>query len=169
MRHQSIRQEALNKSGYTHKLEFEQPKNKTNKNINRKRNITWFNPPYSLSVKTNVGKEFLKLVDRSFPPDNPLHKLFNRQTVKLGYKCMPNMKTEVSRHNSKVLKEDQLQVAEKLEWFTRPQLRRHKLEGSRHIQVLLVENSSQDGRSTKLILKNHKIGPAPSSAPIFGI
>ena len=104
-------QEALHKSGYTHKLEFEQPKNKNNKNKNRKKNITWFNPPYSLSVKINVGKEFLKLVDRSFPPDNPLHKLFSRQTVKLGYRCMPNMKTEVSRHNCKVLKEDQVQAA----------------------------------------------------------
>ena len=80
-------------------------------NKNRKRNATWFNPPYSLSVRTNVGKEFLKLVDNSFPPSNPLHKLFNRQTVKLGYKCMPNMKTEVARHNNKVLQEDQLQAA----------------------------------------------------------
>ena len=71
----------------------------------------WFNPPYSLNVKTNVGKEFLKLVDKAFPPDNPLHKIFNRQTVKVGYMCMPNMKTEVARHNNQVLREDQPQAA----------------------------------------------------------
>jgi hypothetical protein len=46
-------------------------------------------------VKTNVGKEFLQ------------HKLFNRQTVKISYKCMPNMAQAVARHNVKVLKEDQ--------------------------------------------------------------
>ena len=56
-------QEALTKSGYSHKVEFDPPKKKPSKNKNRKRNITWFNPPYSLSAKNNVGKEFLKLVD----------------------------------------------------------------------------------------------------------
>ena len=29
------------------------------KKKNRKRNMTWFNPPYSANVKTNLGKEFL--------------------------------------------------------------------------------------------------------------
>ena len=58
-------------------------------------------------MKTNVGKEFLQLIDRAFPPNNPLHKLFNRQTVKISSKCMPNMTQAVVRHNFKVLKEDQ--------------------------------------------------------------
>ena len=99
-------QEALEKSGYKHKLEYETP-TKTNKKKNRKRNVTWFNPPFSLSLKTNVGKEFLSLLDRSFPPSNPLHKLFTRQTVKLSYRCMPNMATSIARHNSKVRGADQ--------------------------------------------------------------
>ena len=101
-------QEALNKSGYQHTLQFEPPEtNRTKKkNKNRKRNnVCWFNPPFSLNVKTNVGKEFLRLLDRSFPPSNPLSKLFTRQTVKIGYKCMPNMAAAVSRHNAKVLSE----------------------------------------------------------------
>ena len=45
------------------------------------------------------------MLDRSFPPDNPLSKLFNRHTVKVSYKCMPNMATSIARHNSKVLSE----------------------------------------------------------------
>ena len=59
-----------------------------------------------MSVKSRVGREFLTLLDSSFPPSNPLHKLFNRQTVKLSYRCMPNMAQAVSGHNKKLLKEE---------------------------------------------------------------
>ena len=94
-------QEALNKSGYCHVLKFEQPTQCITKKKNRKRNVTWFNPPYSANVKSNVGRDFLRLLDNAFPSFNPLHKLFTRQTVKLqSYKCMPNMAVAVSRHNA---------------------------------------------------------------------
>ena len=53
-----------------------------------------------------MGKEFLTLVDRALPANNPLHKLFTRQTVKLSYKCMPNMATCIARHNNKVLRSE---------------------------------------------------------------
>ena len=76
------------------------------KSKNRRRSVIWFNPPFSLSVKTKVGKEFLSLLDNSFPPDHPLHKIFSRNTVKLSYKRMPNMAQAVSSHNSKLLRED---------------------------------------------------------------
>ena len=33
---------------------------------NRKRNIIWFNPPYSANVVTKVGKHFLSLLDNIF-------------------------------------------------------------------------------------------------------
>ena len=99
-------QDALKKSGYDNKLEFE-PKILGTKKKTRSRKITWFNPPFSASVKTNVGQEFLKLIDRSFPPTNPLHKLFTRQTVKVSYKCMPSMAQAVSRHNMCILHDDQ--------------------------------------------------------------
>ena len=26
--------------------------------------ITWFNPPYSVNMETNIGKTFLKLIDK---------------------------------------------------------------------------------------------------------
>ena len=105
-------QEALSKSGFSHKLEFQPPAPFHTKKKNRKRNVTWFNPPFSASVKTNVGKEFLRLIDTAFPPSNPLHKLFTRQTVKVSYKCMPNMAQAVSRHNVKILQDNQLQPAQ---------------------------------------------------------
>ena len=69
----------------------------------RQRNIIWYNPPFSKSVKTNIARSFLQLLDKHFPTANPLHKLFNRNTVKVSYSCMPNMKSIISRHNHKIL------------------------------------------------------------------
>ena len=63
----------------------------------------WFNPPYSINVKTNIGAKFLKLVDKHFPPGNPLQPLLNRNTVKVSYKCLPNMASIIAKNNSKVL------------------------------------------------------------------
>ena len=42
-----------------------QSNNSERKNI-RKRNIIWFNPPYSMNVEINFGKPFLKLVKKAF-------------------------------------------------------------------------------------------------------
>ena len=100
-------QQALDRSGYDHKLVFEPPSASLTKKKNRRRNTTWFNPPFSLNVKSNVGKDFLKLIETAFPPSNPLHKLFTRQTLKLSYKCMPSMAQAISRHNAQLLKGDQ--------------------------------------------------------------
>ena len=51
-------QDALDKSGYKHKLKYQANINKPNNKKQRKRNIIWFNPPYSKNVKTNVGKSY---------------------------------------------------------------------------------------------------------------
>ena len=70
---------------------------------NRKRQIIWFNPPFNLKAKTKIGKLFLNLLEKHFPPHNKLHKLFNRTTVKISYSCMPNMNSYTYMHNHKVL------------------------------------------------------------------
>ena len=54
-------------------------------------------------MKTNLGRKFLSIVDRCFPKNHPLHKIFNRHTLKLSYSCMPNIKTIISSHNKKLL------------------------------------------------------------------
>ena len=96
-------QEALKKSGYNHKLEFSKKERQTKKNKkNRTRNIIWFNPPYSSNVKTNIGNRFLELVDVCFPKGSKLNKLFNRNTVKVSYSCMPNVKAIIDSHNKKI-------------------------------------------------------------------
>ena len=96
-------QEALQKSGYTYTLTYKPERSNTtnmrHNRHNRKRNITWFNPPFNKHTTTNIGKKFLQLLDNCFPPQNKLHKLLNRNTVKLSYSCMPNMKQIISNHN----------------------------------------------------------------------
>ena len=63
-------------------------------------------PPYSKHVASNIGKQFLNLLDTCFPPTNKLHKILNRNTVKISYKCMPNMKQIISNHNKTILNKD---------------------------------------------------------------
>ena len=96
----STYQDALNKSGYKYNLSFKETAPDAPKaRRNRQRNITWFNPPYSQNVETRVGKCFLSLIDQHFPKSNPLHKIFNRNTLKLSYSCMSNVKSIISNHN----------------------------------------------------------------------
>ena len=65
----------------------------------RQRNISWFNPPYSKIVKTKIGKFFLQLIKKHFPKEHKFHKIFNKNTLKLSYSCMPNIKTKINAHN----------------------------------------------------------------------
>ena len=59
-------QAELERCGFDHKLKYKpkdgeegfQGEKRTGRG--RHRRITWFNPPYSMEVATNVGKEFLK-------------------------------------------------------------------------------------------------------------
>ena len=100
----STHQDALKNSGYDYKLNYDPPSQTQNRNTrSRKRAILYFNPPYSMSVKTNVGKIFLQLIDKHFPKTNPLSKIINRQKIKLSYRTTQNMKQIISSHNAKVL------------------------------------------------------------------
>ena len=68
--------------------------------------VTWFNPPYSLNVETNVGKIFLQLLDTHFPPGHKLRSVMNRNCIKISYRCLPNIGSYIAKHNSKILKQD---------------------------------------------------------------
>ena len=101
-------QDALKKSGYSHKLEYNPAHKNTNTHTTdnkrkRKRHITWYNPPYSHNTTTNIGKKFLDIIDTCFPPTHKLHRLLNRNTVTLSYSCMPNMKQIIASHNKTLI------------------------------------------------------------------
>ena len=104
-----VYQSALEKSGYTYKLNYEEnlaaDMEKAKKTRKRKsRDVVWFNPPYSQAVKTNVGKNFLRLLEKHFPPGNPLNAIFNRSKVKMSYRCTQNLSRKINAHNSKIIK-----------------------------------------------------------------
>ena len=97
-------QRALEESGYDHKLTYNPlPEQATRNRRKRTRNITWYNPPFASNVKSNLGRKFLHIVDKCFPKNHPLHKIFNRHTLKLSYSCMPNMKSILLSHNKHIL------------------------------------------------------------------
>ena len=95
-------QTELTKNGYNHTLEYD-PAANTSRRQKRTRKVIYFNPPYSINVKTNIGAKFLRLIDQHFPPGSPLHPLLNRRKVKLSYRCLPNFKTLIAKHNFKIL------------------------------------------------------------------
>ena len=103
-------QRALNKSGCTQQLQYQtgqtaddQPRTKSPA---RHRKITWYNPPYSQDVATNVGRKFLNIVKESFKDGHPLKKIFNKNTLKLSYSCMPNLASKTTSHNKSALEKN---------------------------------------------------------------
>ena len=51
-----------------------------------------------MNISTNISHIFLHMIDECFPKgDHPVHKIFNRNTLKLSYYCcMPNMQNIIS-------------------------------------------------------------------------
>ena len=97
-------EKCLENSGYNTKLQYQKPKERSQNQKKRKRNIIWFNPPYSKTVKTSIGRKFINLINQHFPPNHKFVKIFNKNTLKLSYSCMPNIKSKINGHNKKVLK-----------------------------------------------------------------
>ena len=95
---------AIKESGFNEKLSYCQVNGpNTEARKKRRRNIIWFNPPYSENVTSNIGRTFLNLVSRHFPKGNPLNKIFNKNSVKVSYSCTRNVNSIISSHNQKIL------------------------------------------------------------------
>ena len=89
----------LTSSGYTvENTEYEQPVIPK-----RKRNILYYHPPFDRSVKTKFGRIFRDLVLKHFTPNHIFHKIFNKNTLKISYSRMPNMKSILEAHNRKLV------------------------------------------------------------------
>ena len=58
----------------------------------------------------NVGKYFLKLIDKHFKHDKILHKIFNRKTLKISFSCTKNIFQIINDHNKEIIKEFQDQT-----------------------------------------------------------
>ena len=94
--------EALETAGYKDiKLKYQEPKQSKRK---RSRVVTWFNPPFSTCVSTNITKIFNNLINKHFQKGTLLGNLFNKNNCKLSYSTMPNLNQIISGHNKKLLR-----------------------------------------------------------------
>ena len=94
---------ALASAGYQTNIDYSPNIISQDKSRKRSRNVIWYNPPYSINVKTNIARHFLNLIDRHFPKGHKFRKLFNRNNVKVSYSCMPNFAAIVTSHNKRIL------------------------------------------------------------------
>ena len=101
-----VYQNALRRSKHSHHMEFSSDPHRpspsgfnlepTSSKKRRRRDVIYWNPPYSLNVETNIGGRFLALIDRCFPKGSIMSKVFNRSNLKLSYRTCLMMVTLVS-------------------------------------------------------------------------
>ena len=100
-------QKPLRSSGFNEELKYKnkdsEEKTRKEEKKKRRRKIIWFNPPFSVGMKTNIGELFFKMLKKHFPKSNPLAKVFNKNTIKISYSCTRNMKSITSSHNRRIL------------------------------------------------------------------
>ena len=95
-------EEALKKCGHTTKLTYAPPNHEQNKvRRKRKRKTIWFN-----TLSTNAAKTFLNLIEKHFPRSSKLHKIFNKNTVKVSYSCTQKMSQIIKGHNKKMVQKE---------------------------------------------------------------
>ena len=106
--------DALKSSGYKENFTYKEEKvpndnnkeiNKENRHKNRKRKIIWFNPLFCRLTNINIGKYFLKLVDKHFKHRSKLHKIFIRKMLKISYSCTKNIFQIINSHNKNITKD----------------------------------------------------------------
>ena len=71
----SVYKSALRDSRYFSSMSYNNS-NTQRAQRNRNTKVIWFKPPYSQTVKTNIGKIFIKVVRKHFPKNNKYHKIF---------------------------------------------------------------------------------------------
>ena len=95
-------QKALEKCRYWYNLHYEPPTTTKMKKQTMEQQ-TLVQLPFSKNVSTNIGHKFLALVDKHFPKDHKLRKIFNCNTIKISYSCMNNTKQIINNHNKCIL------------------------------------------------------------------
>ena len=51
----------------------------------------------------SLKKTFLQLLSKNFPKDHEMHKVFNKNTLKISYTFMNNISSILSTHNKGIL------------------------------------------------------------------
>ena len=45
----------------------------------------------------------MELIRLHFPKNNKFHRIFNKNTIKISYSCLPNIRNVINSHNKKIL------------------------------------------------------------------
>ena len=61
-----IYNEGLRMAGYNEQIQYIPPSDEYRNRRKRKRDVIYFCPPWNDSLKTNLGKKFLSLIDKHF-------------------------------------------------------------------------------------------------------
>ena len=105
-------QNELKRCGYSHDLTYKRKEDQEveqeerGSRRRRSRRVTWYNPPFSVGVATNMKKEFLNLVDKHFVTGHCLREVMNRTAIRVSYQAMPNLGAKIASHNCKVMREE---------------------------------------------------------------
>ena len=83
--------------------QYQKPKENNQNKKKRKHIVIRFNTTYSKSVKTNIGRMLIKLISEYYAPNHKSVKIFNKNTIKLSYSCMPNIRSKINGHTKKIL------------------------------------------------------------------
>ena len=62
---------------------------------------------FSRSVKSNIGRIFSRLLSKHFPRNHIMHKIFNRNTVKISYSYLRKISSIISSLNRNILSRKQ--------------------------------------------------------------
>ena len=53
-------------------------------------------------------EKFITLLNACFPANNKLYKIINKNTIKLSYSCMSNIKQSIANHNKAILSKEKI-------------------------------------------------------------
>ena len=102
----ALYEKSLNNSDFCENLIYHKDignKNQHKKIKKHQRKIIWFNPPFSETVKTNIGKKFFKFINRHLSKHHKMSKIFNQNSIKLSYSCCWNMGSIIASHNQIII------------------------------------------------------------------
>ena len=70
-------------------------------------------PPYSKTLPPTLVKKFFTLLSACFPANKKLHKIINKNTIKLSYSCMNDIKQSIANHNEAILSKEKIKEEQK--------------------------------------------------------
>ena len=75
----------------------------------RQCNIIWFNSPFSKNASRRTLQAVAHCVRACthLPVSHNLHRIFNRNTVKVSYNCMSNVKSTITSHITRIIRKSQ--------------------------------------------------------------